>query len=99
MVNSIGFIFNVLGVAFIAAANGLCVYAGLHYIPFFAGRASNWIAPCVVGMLQGIIVGTMFMSMFSFASDTILQCFMVDEGLNRGDGNRPAIMNQFIDGM
>jgi len=51
MVNSIGFIFNVLGVAFIAAANGLCVYAGLHYIPFFAGRASNWIAPCVVGML------------------------------------------------
>lgn len=31
-VNSIGFIFNVLGVAFISAANGLVVYASLHYV-------------------------------------------------------------------
>lgn len=30
--NSIGFIFNVLGVAFIAAANGCAVYAALHYV-------------------------------------------------------------------
>ena len=98
-VTSIGFIFNVLGVAFISSANGLCVYAALHYIPFFEGRAQTWIAPVGVAFIQGLIVGVLFMSMFSFASDTILQCFLVDEDLNRGEGNRPAIMNQFVDGL
>lgn len=32
---SIGAIFNVLGVCFIAAANGLVVYSFLHYVPAF----------------------------------------------------------------
>jgi len=40
----------------------------------------------------------MFMSVFSFASDTILQSFLVDEELGRPDGMRPAIMNQFVEG-
>lgn len=31
--NSIGFIFNVLGVVFIAAMNSLSVYSLLHYVP------------------------------------------------------------------
>ena len=39
------------------------------------------------------------MSVFSFASDTILQAFLVDEELARPDGMRPAIMNQFIEGV
>lgn len=97
--NSIGFIFNVLGVLFIAAANGIVVYAMLHYVPKFEGLVSNFIGPCVVGLIQGLIIGTMFMSIFSFASDTILQAFLVDEELNRPDGMRPAIMNQFIEGV
>ena len=97
--NSIGFIFNVLGVAFIAAVNGLVVYAMLHYIPAYKGLAQNWIAPAVVGVLQGVLIGGMFMSVFSFASDTILQSFLVDEELGRPDGMRPAIMNQFIEGV
>lgn len=70
--NSIGFIFNVLGVAFIAAANGCVVYAMLHYVDRYSGQAANWIAPAVVGVGQGMIIGIMFMSVFSFSSDTIL---------------------------
>jgi hypothetical protein len=76
---SIGFIFNVLGILFISAANAMACYAALHYYPPFIGLASNWITPCVVGGLQGFLIGTMFMSIFSFSSDTILQCFLVDE--------------------
>lgn len=49
--NSIGFIFNVLGVAFITAANSLVVYALIHYYEPYKGLASNWITPCVVGAL------------------------------------------------
>lgn len=95
---TIGTIFSVLGVCFIAAANGLIVYSFLHYVPAFMGLTQNWIAPVAVGMVQGIVIGAMFMSIFSFSSDTILQCYLVDEELNRPDGMRPAIMNQFIEG-
>ena len=35
----IGFIFNVLGVAFIASANGLIVYVGMHYVDEWKGKA------------------------------------------------------------
>lgn len=70
--NSIGLIFNVLGVVFIAAANGVVVYAALNYVPMFKGLTESWIAPVVVGALQGFLIGGMFMSVFSFASDTIL---------------------------
>uniref|UniRef100_A0A7S3ISV9 Choline transporter-like protein n=1 Tax=Strombidium inclinatum TaxID=197538 RepID=A0A7S3ISV9_9SPIT len=97
--NSIGFIFNVLGVLFITSANGVVVYAALHYYDPFVGLATNWITPCVIGGLQGFLIGMMFMSVFSFASDTILQSFLVDEQLKRPDGMRPAIMNQFIEGI
>ena len=97
--NSIGFIFNVIGVAFITAANFLIVYVLIHYVEAYKGRATNWITPCVVGGLEGLMIGSMFMSVFSFASDTILQSFLVDEELNRPDGSRPAIMNQFIEGV
>lgn len=97
--NSIGFIFNVLGVAFIASANGLFVYAALHYIPGWEGLTSSWIGPCIVGTLQGFLIGAMFMSVFSFSSDTILQCFLVDEEMSRPDANRPQIMEQFIEGI
>lgn len=85
----IGFIFNVLGVAFIMSANALFVYAGLHYVDAWKGLAASWIAPCIVGALQGFLIGAMFMSVFSFSSDTILQCFLVDEELSRPDANRP----------
>ena len=96
--NSIGLIFNILGVVFIAAANGTIVYAALKYVPMFQGLTENWIPPVVVGALQGFLIGGMFMSVFSFASDTILQSFLVDEELGRPDGMRPAIMNQFVEG-
>jgi len=49
--NAIGLIFNVIGVLFITACNGLVVYVFLHYVPGYIGLASNWITPSVVGCL------------------------------------------------
>lgn len=95
--HSIGTIFVILGVLFIGAANGAGVYAVLHYVPQFKGLVTNWIGPVAVATIQGVIIGQMFMSVYSFASDTMLQSFMVDEELNRPDGMRPAVMNQFIE--
>ena len=70
--NGIGFIFNVLGVLFITTANAIAIYSILHYVPQYQGLTQNWIAPVVVGGLEGFIIGIMFMSVFGFASDTIL---------------------------
>ena len=71
-VNTIGFIFNVIGVLFISSANGLIVYAALHYVDTWEGKVQSWIGPTSIGFLEGLIIGILFMSMFSFASDTIL---------------------------
>ena len=60
-VNTIGFIFNVLGVGFIAGANGAFVYAMLHYVDEFKGLATSWIAPAVCGCLEGMVMGIIFM--------------------------------------
>ena len=81
--NSIGFVFVLLGVSFIACANGLVVYVMLHYVPMYQGLVSNWIGPTIIGILQGLLIGNMFMSVYSFASDTVLQSFLVDEELKR----------------
>lgn len=97
--NSIGLVFSILGVAFIGTMNGLIVYSLLHYVPAYKGLAQSWLAPSIVGITEGVIIGSMFMSVFSFASDTILQSFMVDEELKRPEGNRPAVMNDLLDGM
>lgn len=69
---SIGFIFELLGIAFIGAANGLVLYVLLHYCPPFIGLAKNWMPPVIIGILEGLLIGRLFMTMFSFSSDTIL---------------------------
>lgn len=96
-VNSIGFIFTVLGVLFIACANGAGVYAVLHYVPQFKGIVTSWVGPVVVACVEGALIGVCFMSVYSFASDTMLQAFMVDSELDRPDGMRPALVNDFIE--
>lgn len=84
--NSIGFIFKVLGICFVASMNAAFVYTMLHYVDEYKGVANNWMAPCAVAGVQGFLIGSIFMSVFSFASDTIMQCYMVDQELNRPDG-------------
>lgn len=69
---TIGLIFNVLGVAFIASVNAMLIYCLLHYSPTFKGLAKSWKAPVFAALLEGVLIGTMFMAVFGFASDTIL---------------------------
>lgn len=53
------------------------------------------IAVCVI---SGVI-GTMFLSIFSFATDAIMQAFLLDEELRFLGGARPAYMNEFADAL
>lgn len=68
--------------------------------PYFNERVSSPYFPCIVAGIIGFLIGAIFMSVFSFAADTVLQCFFLDEELGDGKGrppnNRPPIMNDFI---
>jgi solute carrier family 44 (choline transporter-like protein), member 2/4/5 len=99
-VHSIGAIFMFIGRLFIICCTVLCCYIMLTEWPHFEEKVSSPYFPCVIAGIIGLLVGSIFMSVFSFACDTILQCFFLDEELgasnSRPQGNRPPIMNDFI---
>lgn len=70
--------------------------------PKVAESTSSPYFPCIVAGIIGYLIGAIFMSVFSFASDTLIQCFLLDEelgdlGKGRPEGNRPPEMNDFIE--
>jgi hypothetical protein len=98
---SIGCIFMFLGKLFIICSTVLICYLMLTEWKEISEEISTPYAPCFVAGLIGYVIGSVFMSVFSFASDTILQCFLLDEELGADGGgrppsNRPPIMNDFI---
>ena len=95
--NFIGLIFKYIGILFVAGTTGLAMFGLTH--SSYKGVAVNWITPVAVAAAEGLLIGSMFMSVFSFASDTILQSFLVDEELKRPAGNRPACLSAFIEGV
>lgn len=80
-VHSIGAIFMFLGRLFIICCNALACYVMLTQWPLYANKVSTPYFPCVVSGFIGYLVGAVYMSIFSFAADTIFQCFLLDEEL------------------
>ena len=100
-VHSIGAIFMFLGRLFIICVNALLCYVMLTRWEKYASQVSSPYFPCVVAGFIGYLIGAIYMSIFSFASDTILQCFLLDEELGacakgRPASNRPPLMEDFI---
>ena len=98
---SIGCIFMFIGKLFIVCITVIACYLMLTKWPKAADSISSPYFPCIVAGIIGYVMGSIFMSIFSFASDTILQCFLLDEelgaqGKGRPEGNRPPRMNDFI---
>jgi len=44
--------------------------------------------PCIIAGFIAVLVGAIFMSIYSFASDAIMQCFLTDEEL--AENGKPA---------
>lgn len=92
--NSIGTIYLVFGCMCISATTSFTCYMILT-------NSGSWlevtdpIPPTVViGVISGTI-GALFLSIFSFSSDAILQAFLLDEELRFLGGNRPEVMQEF----
>lgn len=75
-VGTIGSIYMIFGVFFIAGANGFYAFAVLSSYPETWAVSSPIPATVVCGAI-GAMIAYMFMSIFSFSSDAILQSFLL----------------------
>lgn len=101
-VTSVGAIFMFLGRLFIIVITVAASYLEMTKWTEISSQVSSPYFPCIVSGIIAFLIGAVFMSIFAFASDTILQCFLLDEelgamGKGRPPGNRPPLMNDFID--
>lgn len=79
-VGTIGSIYSIFGVFFIGGFNAFYCFAVLAQSPD-AYAVSSPIPPTVVCGFIGSVMAHMFMSIFSFSSDAILQAFLLAESL------------------
>jgi len=96
--NSVGFIFNFFGILCI-----MTLTSGLGYV-FLTNYASlvqvdDPIPPTIALALISGMTGAMFLSIFSYSSDAIMQAFLLDESLRFAGTNRPACMVEFAETM
>jgi hypothetical protein len=101
IVGSMGCIFLFLGKFFIAVATAFSCYAAITYWDRYGDEVSSPYFPCLVALIIGYVIGSIYLSVFSFAADTVLQCFLVDEelasaGCPRPPSNRPPTMEGFV---
>jgi len=96
--NSVGFVFNIFGIACIMVGTAGSGYLFLANYPDMVS-VDDPIPPTVaLGVISGL-TGAMFLSIFSYSSDAILQAFLLDEELRFLGDNRPAYMMEFAEAM
>ena len=85
----------------------VCFTAGTGYllltnVSMWSTAVTSPIFPCILMMVIAYVIAALFMSIFSFASDTILQSFLTDEEISqKNDGreaqHRPKSLDKFIE--
>jgi len=57
------------------------------------------IPPTVALSIVAGVIGAMFLSIFSYSTDAIMQAFLLDESLRFVGNSRPAAMTEFADAL
>lgn len=96
--NSVGAVFNFFGILciIVLTAGGGYLVMG-NYPQLF--DTSDPIPPTVALAVISGLVGAMFLSIFSYSSDAILQAFLLDESLRFQGNDRPAYMMEFAEAL
>jgi len=102
LVEGIGNIFNALGKMAIAASTTCIGFVMIYYWKSVREQTPQFIAPLLVIFMVGFIVGSVFISVYSTSSNTILQCFLVDLDISEqrkqdGAQHRPDSLKEFIE--
>ena len=74
-----GGIFNMLGRLVITAMTSYFGYTMITNLGYYTDRVSSPLEVSIVFVLVSYSVASLFMSVFGMASETIIQCFIMDE--------------------
>ena len=89
--NAIGTVYNFFGCILVMSLTTACTYLWLTNYGVELMITSPIPTTFVVAVISGTIA-FLFMSIFSFSSDAILQSYLMDEELRFQGNNRPAEM-------
>lgn len=87
IMGGLGAIFLFVGQIFITFVTVCIGYAMV--INIYASTLHSPVLPCVFYFFIALAVSEFFLSVYSMACDTILQCFLVDEELQKSKGREP----------
>ena len=98
VLTSIGGIFQILGRLLILSATVLTGYVVIEQLPDVIGELYSPLGPLIVYGLVAWVIAACFLAIYSFASDVILQCFLLDEelaGAGKTGPHRPKSLEKF----
>jgi hypothetical protein len=97
MANTIGSVLMVFGCFLITALSCFLTYVYLTMYNTMFDITSPIPTTVCIGVIA-VMIGYQFLSIFSFSQDAIMQSFLLDEELKRGDGaSRPDDIQAFRD--
>jgi hypothetical protein len=101
MVSSIGFILMFLGKSLIMVLSGWIAYLIIVNSPALKDQVYSPIFPVVIVVVIAYLIGSIFLSIFSFSSTAILHCFILDSELCTKNGkaniHTPESLKSFIE--
>ena len=97
-------LFIFLGKVFIAVVNTGACYVGLLNWPQLYSKLNSPIPPMVAVFFLSYLIASVFMALFSIATNALVQCFLTDVELSRGklneDGHhRPKELEHLVNVM
>lgn len=92
MLAVLGSIINVVGCVCITLGTGVAGYFLLRAVYPDVDPA----APVIVFLVVGFCVGELFVTVFTVAIDTVLQCFMISEEMDHRDDFIPKALDHFL---
>lgn len=91
LVHGLSEIFSFLGNAVITIGAAVIGAIILIYADYYQDKVYSPIIPIVLMLLIAYAVSYMFMSIYSIGSDAIIQCYLMDEEIQRDNHSRPPV--------
>lgn len=101
LVGILGELFVFLGKIFISCITTLAGYIAVTRYDYYVKNLYSPLIPCVFFFLIGLVIGSIFMSVYGLAADAILLCYLVDKDIVEKSGKpvvrAPAPLKEFFE--
>ena len=101
VISGIGFLLMFVGKATIVVLSGWFAYLIIMNAAILKEQVYSPAFPIVIVVLIAYLLASIFLSLFSFSSTTILHCYIIDSELSaksgKGPQHRPESLAEFIE--